>query len=107
MAYLKVVKKEYCAFLQVPTNSSVAHCPVQGECAQRVCSKKFWLNIDIIIEFFMTVSEFFEQLVILRPIVANFVWLKNALYFFVRLFLPSLVLVLSRLAHCSLQLQRV
>jgi len=42
MAYLKAVKKEYCAFLQVPTKFSVAHCPVQGECALkesvRVCA---------------------------------------------------------------------
>ena len=56
--------------------------------------KIFWLNIDIIIDLSMTISEFFEQSVILRPIVANFVWL-HALYFFVRLFLPSLGLVLS------------
>ena len=40
VAYLKVVKKEYCAFLQVLTNFSVVHCPVPGECAQPVCSQK-------------------------------------------------------------------
>jgi len=41
MAYLKAIKKEYCVFLQVPTNFSVAHCPTQGECAFResVCSE--------------------------------------------------------------------
>jgi len=78
MAYLKLVKKEYCVFLQVPTNFSVAHLPTQGECALResvrsgYAPKKFCLNIDIIIEFLMMVSEFFEQSVILRPIAANF-----------------------------------
>jgi len=61
MAYLKAVKNEYCAFLEVPTKFSVAHCPVQGECAQRVCSRKVCLNIGITIEFFVMVSEFFEQ----------------------------------------------
>jgi len=76
MAYLKVVKKEYCAFLQVPTNFSVAHYLARGECAQRVCSKKFHFKIDIIIELFMKISDFFEQSVILRPFAANFVWLK-------------------------------
>jgi len=48
----------------------------QGECAQWVCSKKFCLNIDIIIDFFMIVSDFFEQSLILWPIPASFVWLK-------------------------------
>ena len=82
MAYLKVVKKEYCVFLQVPTNFSVAHCLVQGGGALKegvhsgYAPKKFCLNIDIMIEFLMIVSEFLEQAVILRPIAANFVWLK-------------------------------
>jgi len=83
MAYLKAVKKEYCAFLQLPASSSVAHCPVQGECAQPICSIKSCFSIDITIEYFMMVSDFSEQSVILRPIAANFVWLKVVFFSFV------------------------
>jgi len=39
---------------------------------QRVYSKKFFLNIDIIIEFLMMVSDFFEQPVISRPLATKF-----------------------------------